>query len=150
MRKNMILFLILLFVFVATFAAAAVISSNLRDTKLARVKAYQDCERIDYEVKQDVWGKCNREINQTVCNEDNSSCDIRQETERYDCVVDQEILVKTKERCDEPTGYLIDDAVRLATKDYVCDSHVEDGSTVVICDSIYDGNGDGVCSSGET
>ncbi|MBU0757619.1 MAG: hypothetical protein KKF44_06120 [Nanoarchaeota archaeon] len=151
MKKTLnLLILILLAVFITTFAAATIISENLRTTQLSQVKAYQDCTPVLYDEKQEIFGTCNRDVTETICNEDNSSCSDKTTSEKYDCILDTEIITKSKEVCAEPTSYVINDAVKLLTKDYVCDSFQEDKSIIIICDSIYDGNGNGECTSGES
>jgi len=47
------------------------------------------------------------------------------------------------------TGYIIENH-QFETNDYECDYQIDGLTTVLICDSKFDGNGDGICKSGET
>src|SRR5258708_5355069 len=47
------------------------------------------------------------------------------------------------------SGYIVNGNTLINTTGYNC-SVADDGKTYLTCDSVYDGNGDGVCTSGET
>ncbi|MGV8171396.1 MAG: hypothetical protein ACP5OA_01755 [Candidatus Woesearchaeota archaeon] len=84
-----------------------------------------------------------------VCDDEplNTSC---HKVEREDiCYVGSVDVEKIRKNC-HTSGYKISKYV-LDTEEYVCNVDVSDKeSTIVLCDSKYDGNGDGICTSGES
>ena len=58
-------------------------------------------------------------------------------------------LLNTNEQVCRITALVVNNAVRIDIQDYVCST--EEGLVVtVLCDSKFDGNGDGICNSGES
>jgi len=110
------------------------------------VQQVEEC--VDFVVEEMTYGTCllNRTVFDCVDAPLNLSCSVRVVNYRNDtCVVGLENV--TLERC-VVTGYLID-TVRVSTEGYSC-RVTEDNVTLILCDSLYDGNGDGLCSSGES
>jgi hypothetical protein len=82
-----------------------------------------------------------------VCDELNTSC--HNATENYSCVINTIAVEKTARKCNVK-GYHIS-KYNLNTEEYSCSVDTADkDSTTIICDSKYDGNGDGICTSGES
>lgn len=91
------------------------------------------------------YGNCS--FDTLVCDELNVSC--QSVTREYWCQTGSQAVEKTIRKC-QAKGYTIS-KFKLDTEGYVCSVNTANkDSTLVICDSMYDGNGDGICMSGES
>lgn len=90
------------------------------------------------------YGNCT--YNADVCDALNTSC--HKEARTYTCYTGSVSVEKTSKKC-KTDGYKIGKN-KLNTGDYVCNVSDDVDSTTVVCDSKYDGNGDGICTSGES
>ena len=114
------------------------------------VNTITTCKNISFQEQETIWSTCTRTRTEQVCTDVplNLSCHQEQETETYTCANGTTTVEKTNTIC-ETTGFIINDAIKLNTNTYHC-SVIDEGKVYVTCDSIYDGNGDGICTSGES
>ncbi|MBN2881317.1 hypothetical protein JXM83_04670 [Candidatus Woesearchaeota archaeon] len=127
--------------------------TEMLSTKLKSVSSAVDCKYTDQIEYEDVVGNCTQTITVLECDnttKDNSSCINKTQEYVFPCVVDKKEVTKTKKECSKPKYHLINDKVKVLTSDYACSETEEDGKVIMICDSKKDGNGDGVCKSGES
>jgi hypothetical protein len=59
------------------------------------------------------------------------------------------VVQKTRKDC-RTKEYLINNAVKLIPENYQCSIEEINNKIVAVCDSKLDGNGDGICTSGES
>jgi len=163
------LFLILL---VLTISSTIIISAIVVDDNVT-VNEIQNCYNEFYDVTEDVfdyvtrernvYGDCIFYLNSTVCEDEpfNTSCVTDTTEQVYQCAIGKEpyqsyekvseqVVQKSKTICNNE-GYTIDIAgskkkIDFDKAGYYCSL---DGN-IITCDSVYDGNGDGICHSGET
>ena len=114
-----------------------------------KVQSIEKCEDITYEEKEKVFETCTGETTDEICDEDGLNCYDEVSSYEYQCLKETKIVEKTKNEC-KVSSYVINDAVKLNTEGYECSVNDFNGEVVVICDSKYDGNGDGICTSGES
>lgn len=117
------------------------------------VTSLETCTTVNYEEEEYVYQNCTRLLEPVVCSDEptNASCNTPAE-ETYECVTGTQVVQKSRDDC-ETFGYMLDNGVKnvkLTTTDYSCSTTEENGIVTVICDSKFDGNGDGICSSGES
>ncbi len=117
------------------------------------VTPLQTCTPITYEGLESVYGTCTRLTEPVVCSDapSNTSCNTPAQ-ETYQCITGTQKVQKTRDECDT-FGYMLDNgvkSVKLTTEDYSCSTTEQGGVVTVLCDSKLDGNGNGVCSSGES
>lgn len=104
----------------------------------------QQCSDITVIETQPVIGTCS--IPRTICvNESGGESCQSYDEEISDCTLSFEKVPVTKNSCIT-TGYIINQDTKITTTDYICSIISND----LVCDSKYDGNGDGICQSGET
>jgi glutamine cyclotransferase len=134
-------------------------SSLLRVTDDVSLEKIEDCQTIYWSETQPVYDTCRTYYEGTGCDDEpfNTSCSVRQLSRDYTCQTGEEIVEKSKEICSEKDmEFTIDKIIeqekyRLSYGEWGKCSHItEDQTVVVTCDSRYDGNGDGICSSGES
>ncbi len=118
------------------------------------IEEIQDCQTVSWKEEKSIYGTCSTEKPINVCSDSpiNKSChaDIRVET--YPCVTGTQIVQKSQQHC-ELLGYTINNGVKLVklnTQDYACTPGEVSGAIIVTCDSKRDGNGNGICTSGES
>ncbi len=116
-----------------------------------RVSVIEDCEDHTVEKTEIIKGICSDDIPVLVCDDEpaNTSCHTDHVTNERDCVKGMKTSTVTEKRC-ETKGYVIDNKIKIIVKDYGCSFSEEKEGIVVICDSRYDGNGNGICTSGES
>jgi len=115
------------------------------------VEVRQDCRNITWEEEEDVYGICSEDYLVTLCDDEplNTSCSEVTKQHEYSCYQGQENIQKTKQEC-QTTGYVINNVVDIDTSMYSCSTTEEGENIVLLCDSKFDGNGDGICTSGES
>jgi len=115
-----------------------------------KVTSLSTCKNITWQENEPVYGTCTGSREETICLDAplNQSCSVETIEYSYTCEQGSRVVEHSREECD-PTGFLVNNNVRLRTSEYRC-SVVDDGKIYVLCDSIYDGNGDGICTSGES
>ena len=121
---------------------------NLTGDKIQKI---EDCKEIEWAEEENVYGTCTDERTVLSCSDPpaNKSCTTSTEVSTYDCVKDTKVVKKTREEC-KTTALVINGEVKLNVEDYVCSTEEDGNEVTVLCDSRYDGNGDGKCTSGES
>ncbi len=115
----------------------------------APVEKIESCTTVQFQDTEHVYGTCTQ--NMVRCSGlGNSTCATVEE--EYRCETGQQVVTKSYQQCTT-TKLRVNNGqkiVEIDLKEYAC-SNTESGSMItVICDSKYDGNGDGKCNSGES
>ncbi len=108
------------------------------------VERVEDCHEVESISYEDVYDTCEEVVCDALLNE---SCE-QDVVVEYQCHIGRRTVRHISNQCTV-NAYQVDN-IQVNTAEYSCSFSVEDENTVMICDSIYDGNGDGVCQSGET
>ena len=166
--SNSKLFLILLVLTILSTIISAIVLDNgvtVNEIQNCYEELYNEIEDIFDNVskERDVYDNCIYHSNSTVCADQplNTSCVTNTTEIVYQCVIGKEsyqsyekvgeqVVQKSKTTCDKKS-YEIDIAGSIKKIDfdkagYYCSL---DGN-IITCDSVHDGNGDGICKSGET
>jgi len=109
------------------------------------VEAVESCKNITTTSSDP--STCYQTVSFYQCSDEptNQSCTNATRNESYICVINSST---TAQKCST-TGYKLSD-IEIKTNDYECSVTNTTGTTEFICDSKFDGNGDGVCSPGES
>ncbi len=149
-KKKIMLILFMVVVFSVFVVASKVIKE---ETKVIsdKVQEVEDCEYISWQEEVSAYGICVQEYAEVICDDEplNESCSDVIRKINYTCANGTEIVEKTDKKCDKK-AVLVNDIVKVDTSEYECSTTEEGNDVVVVCDSKYDGNGDGECSSGES
>ena len=116
-----------------------------------KVKKIEDCIDVFYNEEEPVYEKVSYKINITVCDDEplNLSCHIDEKEVTKSVFKEIKTVQKIKKQCTTK-GYTVKDIIKLNTERYTCSAQEEDENIIIICDSEYDGNGDGICTPGES
>lgn len=130
--------------------AAVVVEPQVMESQSSGpVEEIKDCATIQFQEMENVYGTCTQNVLQ--CNgADNSSCATVEE--QYQCKTGEQQVTKSYQQC-KTVGLRINNGqkiVELDTKEYACSTQESGTQIIVTCDSVYDGNGDGQCKSGES
>ena len=159
MYKKIIL---IVFVFAAlSFAAYGVtkISEAIQVADGISLEEVKDCKTVYWNETENTYGNCIRYYNITFCEDDplNTSCYIQEKSYNYTCLTDTKTVEKNKEICrDKEFQFTIDKPLKVETYklEYgdwgMCTYMPGDEVLTITCDSRYDGNNDGICTSGES
>lgn len=150
-KKSMIMLILGL---ILIFSLIAIVSSIVTEETTIisdKVKEVKDCQQFLWQEEKNTYGACTKEVIESVCDDPptNSSCHNETREISYTCVNGTEIVERTRKECKQKE-LVISNLVKLDTKNYECSTEEDGGKVIVICDSRYDGNGDGKCSSGES
>lgn len=154
--------LILVFVLAALSIAAYSLSNTKKITQITEditLEEIEDCETIHWDETEAVFGDCIKYYNATICDDEplNTSCYIEEQSYNYTCKTGENIIENSEEKCRDTEIKVAVDTL-LGTKDYTleygewgkCSYEDEQETLVITCDSKYDGNNDGICTSGES
>ena len=117
------------------------------DSVISGVDKVEDCIDEKNIIQEPIQGTCSAE--QNVCDDAPKNLSCRKEQKSYDCITGYNNKEVTTKKC-KTKGYIFDNKLKFHTEGYACSITKEQNNKVMICDSIYDGNGDGICTSGET
>lgn len=133
---------------VISLTTAAVISE--------RIQTLEECTETLVEEEQHIIGTCQQEHQDVMeCTDEpeNTSCQLVTRMFDYPCITGTQLVQNTVRDC-RTTGHNVtvgNTTVVLTEDDYVCLPTEDTAEQVtIICDSKFDGNGDGACSSGES
>jgi len=128
----------------AATSDATILSPDANDPDIQK---QEDCQNITSSVEEQQYGNCTRQ--DVICDDAplNATCHISEMT--YQCGRGSKTVEKTEQRC-KTKAYVIKNKYKLNIDGYVCTPSKDNGIITVVCDSIYDGNGDGICTSGES
>ena len=134
-------------------AADTIIPATKADSK-KKIQEKKNCFEEKREETIYTLGLCTEQKATLVCENSalNSTCKHVMMPQEVECVTGKEKREVSKQKC-ETVGYTIDTneaIVDLNTPGFGCLSEQKGKKVVMTCDSIFDGNGDGVCSSGES
>jgi|GEM_PF-6722302 len=122
------------------------------DTRLPfGIREIQVCRDVTWIEAQPILSTCTTEYTVHDClNESDGSeiCTDRLQSDDYPCVTGAEPVERQRRDC-VTNGYLADEHTIINTVGYQC-SLLDDGKIFITCDSVSDGNGDGVCTPGES
>jgi hypothetical protein len=143
MKKIIIVLLALVLVSVALAQTISFVSD--------KVQKLDDCRNIYWEEEEKVYGTCSDLRIKTECEDPpyNTSCTDTLEPYSYTCLKDTKIVQKSRQEC-KTNAYIVNEIIKLHTKDYVCSTEEEDNRVIVICDHRLDSNRDGKCKPGES
>jgi hypothetical protein len=121
------------------------------------IEKIEDCVNVTWQEEETIYKRCTGEENITICDEisinqsitENQTCHSEVSQYEYSCVDKINTIDKSRKDC-KTKAYVINKEVKLDTKGYSCSVSEEKSDKVLLCDSIYDGNGDGICTSGES
>ncbi|MBI4738196.1 hypothetical protein HY772_01315 [Candidatus Woesearchaeota archaeon] len=132
--------------FVAIFAG----SSAGGIVESLRVQKIDYCANTSWLENQTLYGNCTNERVWQVCDDAplNLSCQWFSENYTRTCTVGYKTVAKMDSVCH--TTDVIADKIKFAVENYGCSTQEDGTNVIVVCDSKYDGNGDGVCQSGES
>jgi hypothetical protein len=116
-----------------------------------RVEKLEDCTAYPYEVTEPLYSNCTEQRVVQLCEDEplNTSCVNQSVDYVYLCAGGSKTSVKYRTEC-ETKGVVVDEALQIDTENYACNTEDDGDKVIVICDSKYDGNGDGICQSGES
>lgn len=111
------------------------------------VERIEECKEEEYTAREPMINNCSN--TELECEDEplNKSC-VKNEVV-YPCFAGWQTVQKTKKVCTTK-GYVIKDKIQLDTDKYECSITEDSDDVIVTCDSRYDGNGDGKCTSGES
>jgi hypothetical protein len=115
------------------------------------VRELQTCVNVSYTEEVAVEQTCTSEHLEFWCDPSdllNLSCSWQNRSYTFTCI-NRTLVPTTKQECST-TGFLVNNKVKLDTNLYRCSGEVVGSKTIMTCDSRFDGNGDGVCTSGES
>ncbi len=114
-----------------------------------------NCKTRYWETEEPVVGMCQKEKTKKVCDDEpiNLSCHEETVFRDYSCITGTKAVLHTEETCESKELEITNANERLKIDFETwgkCTPIEEEEDLVVICDSKYDGNGDGICQSGES
>ncbi len=127
--------------------------SSIQNTNIS-FEQIDDCKTIFWDEEEPVYEICKEEYNQRICNDPpiNQSCHDEIRDYNYTCIKTQ-IVHHNREDC-KPKELKITKSNEIGRINFgdwgKCTTQEDKDALTVICDSRYDGNGNGVCESGES
>ncbi len=153
MKKSFLIMIVFAVLVAAGLAYAVQITADITAENI------QDCKTVYWDEVQTIYGNCTYSYNETVCSDPpaNTSCTTTEKSYDYQCKTGTQTVQKSKQVCnDKELQFSIDKQTTI--EDYKinygdwgkCSYSKENNNLVVICDSKFDGNNDGICQSGES
>lgn len=114
------------------------------------VRHIESCTNSIVSEEQTVRDTCTINVTKKICTDEpvNQTCTDDIKSVSYLCNPHDTIISRTEEHC-RTSAIVVNNAIRINVEDYVCTTQ-EDAQITVLCDSRFDGNGDGTCTSGES
>lgn len=149
--------LILVTILAVLSIAAYGVSKITQVTDDIGLEEITDCKTVYWDESVDVYGNCTQYYNTTVCDESNTTCQEVEQSYNYTCKTGSQTVQKSKEVCEDKEMRVTLDRVG-EDEEYLleygkwgkCSYEAEDETLIITCDSKYDGNNDGICTSGES
>lgn len=118
------------------------------------IRWIENCQLVSYTEDEVEYGLCSMDETVSICDEpgDNSTeaaCRDENVLTQYECVTDIKKIPKERIECTKKE-LIIKEKYNINLQEYGCKATSEGGTVTAICDSKYDGNGDGICTSGES
>lgn len=140
--------------------ALSLIAIAMAQSSKISLTQVNDCKTIEWETEEPVYGTCQQEYTQTFCDDPpiNKSCHEETNYYEYPCQTGTNIIPHSERVCtpkafeiEKETADIVTEKGRINFKDWgKCSYQTEEDNLIVICDSQYDGNNDGICQSGES
>ncbi len=147
-------------IFFATILALSLIAIAIAQTNKITMKVLKECKTIEWETEEPIYGTCQQEYIQTVCDDPpiNKSCHEEIKYHEYQCRTGTNIIPHSEKICTQKAFEITKEAADVVTekgrinfKEWgKCFYEKQEDGIIVICDSKYDGNNDGICQSGES
>ena len=118
----------------------------------------QDCTTNSWQTEEPIWGTCQKAFTTTICDDEPTNKSCHDGTAYYPvaCVTGTQIMQHSEDVCTpkaiqitQKSGDVTVEQGSIEFKEWGKCSYANDKS-VIICDSRYDGNNDGICTSGES
>ncbi|MEA2036036.1 MAG: hypothetical protein U9O94_00900 [Nanoarchaeota archaeon] len=152
MKKSTILFIAIL--------ALSLIAISVAQSNQISLKTINDCKTVEWETEEPVYGTCQYETEETMCEDEpiNESCTVETVYHDYECVTGTKTVEHSEKVCTpkafeitKETADVVTETGRITFEEWgECSYETGDIDITVICDSQYDGNNDGICQSGES
>lgn len=118
------------------------------------LKKLVSCNNVSYSIIGPVYGNCTRDYPERVCQDPplNTTCQDQIKTHNYRCQTGTTTVQKSSLDCSPKSFEISRELNALKQKIEFLDWGMcsQEGENVIICDSKFDGNNDGKCSSGES
>lgn len=125
--------------------------STVEKSKNPVIETLLTCKSIPYKGKKFVSDVCHetKTIRNCIDDRNDTSCSVGSINYTTKCNTRIEWEDRVKKEC-RTKGYIIDNKIKISSSDYNCSASRSNGQITVICDSLHDGDGNGICSSGES
>ena len=150
---------ILLLAAIVVFSIAVYSANTLHQlTSDIAVEEVIPCQFVNITENEAYYEDCPYSYKETICSDEpiNKSCKVLQKTEVFQCQRERHVT-KQKQICREKSLKLhVDTGVNISkyildyAERYECLYSPSGNSVIIICDSKFDGNGDGICQKGES
>jgi hypothetical protein len=157
---NKIRFLLIIVVILAALSLIVYsVSTMVQVTDDIRLEDVKDCTTNYWNETEHIYGNCESTVTERICEDTttNTSCSTQERTIVSECIKETKITEKSKETCVDKelriavNKALKDENYRLNYEGWgKCSYSAIDETLMVICDSEFDGNGDGICQQGES
>ncbi len=148
MKKKLFVGLFVGLFFVVLVVGAGFISSKkVGDYNISSV---EDCVDVLSFSQEALYSSCNVSVVRSICSDVplNLSCSDVTEVFFHECFTGFQTVEKNTKSCKDKSYDV--GSNRLNVDGFKCSFNQEGGSLVAVCDSLFDGNGDGICQSGES
>ncbi len=140
--------------------ALSLIAIVIAQTNKVSLESIEKCKTIEWETEDPVYETCQKEDITTICDDEPTNKSCHQETayRDYQCQKGTKTTQHSKEECGIESFEItkeVDDTItekgKIDFKEWgKCSDTKENNELIIICDSKYDGNNDGICQSGES
>jgi len=166
MKKTIKILMIATLLLMASLLTSSTSQFKTKDNMDVKLEKLQDCKDIYYNTTENIIGACTNCYNITIVDYGNETClyqwnetsnntdyCITEKCYDYDCVIETKITENKKSECvDKGKANIKLTNKEAKTTNWVCDYpdyNCEVNNDLIVCDSKRDGNGDGICQSGE-
>ncbi|MBI2576672.1 hypothetical protein HYV84_05645 [Candidatus Woesearchaeota archaeon] len=136
---------------VALVLIATIIVAQSNTTYLKRIIG---CKNITSSIMEPLYGNCTRDYTERVCQDPplNTTCQNEAKTHTYKCITSTGTVQKSSLDCSPNSFEISRELTTLKHKIEFSDWGMctQESDNVIICDSKFDGNSDGKCTSGES
>jgi len=151
--------LIIIFVLLVVSISAYSLKKSIQVTDDISLDEIEDCKTTYWDEDIDVYDTCTGQRNMNICADEpsNTTCSIQSVSYNYTCLTGKETVQKSKEICKDNEIQIGVDKL-IGTDEYKieygqwgkCSYTTEGEALVITCDSRFDGDNNGICTSGES
>ncbi len=137
------------FILVIVVMTAIIATSHRTSAQDDSIQEIKICHNESNTLERPAFKPCVRQREVNICDDSdktNSSCHKENKEFNEKCMDGKKEVMEVKESC-LLTGYKTPNG-EINTDGYSCT--IEGNGMTIVCDSKYDGNGDGICTSGES